>query len=69
MSVVLILMACSILVAAGFLSAYLWSVKNGQYNDIEGDGLRILNDSEISNKQTNNKELSCRWNDFRTTTK
>lgn len=47
MAVILILMACSILVAGGFLVAYLWSVKSGQYDDIEGGGLRLLNESEV----------------------
>ncbi len=55
MEVILILMVCSIFVAGGFLVAYLWSVKSGQYKDLEGDGFRLLNDSELqfSNNKTN----------------
>ena len=42
MSVIIILMTCSISIAGGFLVAYLWSVKKGQFNDLEADGFRIL---------------------------
>lgn len=42
MSVIIILMICSISIAGGFLIAYLWSVKKGQFNDLEADGFRIL---------------------------
>jgi len=48
MAVIIVLMICSVFVAAGFLVAYLWSVKSGQYKDLDGDGLRLLNDSEIN---------------------
>ena len=42
MSVIIILMICSICIAGGFLMAYLWSVKKGQFDDLEADGFRIL---------------------------
>lgn len=51
MSVVLILMICSICVAFGFLLAYLWSVKHGQFEDMEANGFRILHDSTPSVKE------------------
>jgi len=54
MKVILFLMACSILVAGGFLVAYLWSVKSGQYNDLEADSFRILHDSKPKSTQKNN---------------
>jgi cbb3-type cytochrome oxidase maturation protein len=46
MSVVIILMICSICVAGGFLVAYLWSVKRGQFDDLEASGFRILHDTK-----------------------
>jgi cbb3-type cytochrome oxidase maturation protein len=29
------------------LAAFLWSLKNGQYEDVEGAALRILKDDDI----------------------
>lgn len=47
MSVVIILMVMSILVAGGFLWAYLWSAKNGQFDDTEAKAFRILMDDTV----------------------
>lgn len=44
MSVVLILIFFSLLVAIGFLAAYLWAVKSGQYDDKYTPSIRILFD-------------------------
>ena len=46
MSVIIVLLLASILVAAGFLVAFLWSVKDGQYEDEYSPALRILFDDE-----------------------
>ncbi len=54
MSVVIILMICSICIAGGFLLAYLWSVKKGQFDDLEADGFRIL----MEHKPASNREKS-----------
>jgi cbb3-type cytochrome oxidase maturation protein len=29
------------------LAAFLWSLKNGQYDDVEGAALRVLSDDDI----------------------
>jgi cbb3-type cytochrome oxidase maturation protein len=52
MSALFILIGISILVAASFLAAFLWSVKNGQYDDDYTPSIRILfdNTSEASDK-------------------
>ncbi len=42
MSVILVLIAFSIFVAVGFLIAFIWSVRNGQYDDPYGSSVRIL---------------------------
>jgi cbb3-type cytochrome oxidase maturation protein len=42
MSVIIILLGVSLLIAAGFLIAFLWSVKNGQYDDTQSPPHRIL---------------------------
>ena len=42
MSVVLILLAASLTVAVGFLIAFIWSVKTGQFDDDYTPSVRIL---------------------------
>lgn len=46
MSVIVILIAVSLLVAVGFLAAFLWAVKSGQYNDTYTPSVRILFDDD-----------------------
>jgi cbb3-type cytochrome oxidase maturation protein len=33
------------------LAAFLWSLRTGQYNDLDGAALRILSDDDISEPQ------------------
>jgi cbb3-type cytochrome oxidase maturation protein len=51
MSVMFVLIGASILVAAGFLMAFLWSVKNGQYDDDYTPSIRMLFDGEVIEKK------------------
>lgn len=44
MSVIIILLIASISVAALFLMAFIWSVKDGQYDDEVAPAVRILFD-------------------------
>ncbi len=44
MSVILLLIVVSVMVAAGFLLAFLWSVKTGQMDDDYTPSVRILFD-------------------------
>ncbi|KAB2844443.1 MAG: cbb3-type cytochrome oxidase assembly protein CcoS [Melioribacteraceae bacterium] len=46
MSVILVLIGFSLLVAVGFLIAYLWAVKSGQYDDKYTPSVRILFDDK-----------------------
>ncbi len=46
MSVLIILIAASILVATGFLVAFIWSVKTGQYDDDYTPSVRMLFDDK-----------------------
>lgn len=46
MSVILILIGFSLFVAVGFLAAYLWAVKSGQYDDKYTPSVRILFDDK-----------------------
>ncbi len=56
MNVILILIACSLLVAGGFLAGFLWSVKTGQYDDDISPAVRILFDEE-PNVQPNQNNI------------
>lgn len=62
MSVVVVLIGASLLVASGFLIAYLWAVKSGQYDDKYTPSVRILFENqkpEFRNKKANdlNKKM------------
>ncbi len=46
MSVLIIIISASLLIALGFLIAFVWSVKNGQYDDDYTPSVRILFDEE-----------------------
>ena len=46
MGVLIILIGVSILVALGFLIAFIWSVKTGQYEDDYTPSVRMLFDNE-----------------------
>lgn len=58
MSVVVILLGFSMLVAGGFLAAFLWAVRTGQFADRHTPSLRILQDDDrpgrhgMSNQQS-----------------
>ena len=46
MSVIVILIGFSILVAGGFLIAFLWAVRSGQYDDNYTPSVRMLFDDQ-----------------------
>jgi cbb3-type cytochrome oxidase maturation protein len=57
MSVIVVLIGFSIIVASGFLVAFLWAVKSGQYDDDISPSIRILYDNdEIKSEQTNTNQ-------------
>jgi cbb3-type cytochrome oxidase maturation protein len=51
MEVIFILIIVSLIIALGFLAAFIWAVRSGQYDDDYTPSVRILFDDE---KQTNN---------------
>jgi cbb3-type cytochrome oxidase maturation protein len=58
-SVILVLIAFSVTLAAGFLIAFFWSVRSGQYDDTYGASVRILFDDEApSEEQPASREAS-----------
>ena len=44
MNIIFILLPFSVLLGFLFLGAYLWSVKSGQYDDLDTPGIRVLAD-------------------------
>ena len=58
MSVLIILIAVSLLVAIGFLVAFFWSVKNGQYEDDFTPSVRMLFEDELKKPENKTKTES-----------
>jgi cbb3-type cytochrome oxidase maturation protein len=46
MSVILILILASLVVAVAFLGAFIWAVKSGQFEDTCTPAMRILSEDE-----------------------
>jgi cbb3-type cytochrome oxidase maturation protein len=53
-SVIFVLIGFSSFVAIMFLTAYIWSVKTGQYDDNYTPSIRILFDEEVKEKKSEN---------------
>lgn len=49
MEIILFLIFISLLVAGGFLVAFIWAVKSGQYDDDYTPSVRILFEEENEN--------------------
>jgi cbb3-type cytochrome oxidase maturation protein len=60
MSVIFILISASLLIAIGFLIAFIWSVKSGQYDDDYTPSVRMLFEDELT---TNKSETIKKIND------
>ena len=59
MGVIVLLIIVSVVVAGGFLIAFLWSVKTGQMEDDYTPSIRILFDDEVKSvayKKNDKKE-------------
>ena len=57
MSALFILIGVSIVVAGSFLAAFLWSVKNGQYDDDYTPSVRMLFDDTIPTETITTSEI------------
>lgn len=57
MNILLILIPMSVLFAAGFLAAFIWAVRNGQYEDTTTPSLRVLFDEKTAS--TPAKRAGC----------
>jgi cbb3-type cytochrome oxidase maturation protein len=56
MSVIAVLIGISLVIAGGFLAAFLWAVKSGQYKDTYTPSVRILFDNKTEKEKNNNPE-------------
>jgi len=54
MGIIYLMIIVSLIVALGFLGAFIWSVKSGQYDDDYTPSVRMLFDSEKT--ESNNKK-------------
>ena len=54
-NIIFYLIIISLVVAAGFLTAFFWAVRDGQYDDEYTPGVRILLDDDMidNNDKTN----------------
>lgn len=62
MSVVIILIGASLIVAVGFLIAFIWSIKSGQYDDDYTPSVRMLFDNDVPQIETPEPEQKTKKN-------
>jgi len=55
MSAIFLLIGISLLVAIGFLIAFLWAVRNNQYEDDYTPSVRMLFNDTLSDNNNENK--------------
>lgn len=55
MIIILALILISLLLAVGFLFAFFWAVKSGQYEDQQTPSMRILFEDDYQDKNITNK--------------
>jgi len=58
MTVMLVLIVISFTLAISFLAAFLWAVKNNQYEDTFTPSLRILMDGDENNSENNDLRIN-----------
>jgi cbb3-type cytochrome oxidase maturation protein len=56
MSVILVLIIISMLVAGGFLAAFVWATRSGQYEDTFSPAVRILFEHKEKNTANDQKK-------------
>ena len=47
MNVLVYLIPMALMLGFAALAAFVWSLKSGQYDDIDGSALRVLSDEDI----------------------
>jgi cbb3-type cytochrome oxidase maturation protein len=60
---VIFLIIIGVIVAGGFLAAFIWAVRSGQYEDDYGPAVRILfDDAQKKEEKTEEKEIASNNN-------
>jgi len=57
MESVYLLVPISVILVFGIALAFWWSVRSGQFDDLEGPGFRVLMDDELPKPQKDPKEV------------
>ena len=47
MEVLIYLVPMALLLGLSGLGAFMWSIKNGQYDDVQGAAVRVLSDDDV----------------------
>lgn len=55
MTILTLLIPLSIALGLGALVAFFWALRRGQFNDVQGDSMRILMDDEAPLPQNDNQ--------------
>jgi cbb3-type cytochrome oxidase maturation protein len=58
MIIVYLLIPLSVVVAAGFLAAFIWAIRSGQYEDTCTPSMRLLTDEHTTQVQPDKRSLS-----------
>jgi len=53
MNILVFLVPLALFLGLVGLAAFLWSLRNGQYDDLDGAALRVLDDSDIGSDEKN----------------
>ena len=56
MNALYVMIPIALLIAVGALFTFLWSMKSGQYDDVEGPKYRMLFDEEDENRNKKNQK-------------
>jgi len=51
METIYLLIGCSVVVAAAFLGAFMWSVRSGQFDDLDTPAVRVLFEDALPQDQ------------------
>ena len=51
MNILIFMVPIAILLGLSGLFAFLWSLRNGQYDDVQGAAVRILSDDDLPSKK------------------
>lgn len=56
MNILLILIPAASLIVLFFIGVFIWNAHSGQYDDLDGEAMRILNDNNLSDKNIRSKK-------------